>query len=706
MSKDYKDRILDACLEETLGGMAPPDVAGRVVAAFTDESPNGSGNGSPRTRRGVQDLLPPSALTSTSPNGEEPPVHKDLVPSRTARPAQTASWSHVTLAMTLLAVACGVSYAFYRLAKVNAPANDLAEQNSTLSDDSALPPARPENALDRERAPQQSPKRPAQLADRNPRQTQDKVVTPPARPDLPITPETTPDKRAIANTTPDLPAPLSDHEIVAKIDATLVSAWAAAGIESVTDASAREWCLRAYSRLIGRSPEESELQEFTANPSAEKRNQLVDQLVSSPEFASHWGGLLTNAFVGTNTKQVADRDALSALLSDTLSRDTPYNEVAFSLLTATGSNNAQQENYNPATNYLVAHAGKDTLEATAQVSRHFLGQRARCVQCHDSMIGGNDWQQQRFWGLDSFLRQMLVQSNPQAGGVVITDRDFRGEGKTPEEAEVYFSKMNGVLEVAFPQFIDGTQINASGFVTDVNRRQEFAKLLVASTAFRESTANRIWAELLGVGFTTPVDDMGPHNPPVHPGLLKDLGEQFAAHNFQLKAFVTWVAKSKAFGLKTSQSPNTTTNAQLFATYTPPRQASTSLEQSLALFAKARSGSQLTEQDQQQIGRLVQPTKPATGTTQLQIIDGDMAFLDELGPMQATIADEDFDSVTRRVVYGSMSPQKKIEHLFQYRLGRHPSRRELQHASKLLGEEDSDSGFRVLSWTLRNTPESR
>ena len=84
----------------------------------------------------------------------------------------------------------------------------------------------------------------------------------------------------------------------------------------------------------------------------------------------------------------------------------------------------------------------------------------------------------------------------------------------------------------------------------------------------------------------------------------------------------------------------------------------------------------------------------------------MAFLDELGPMQATIADEDFDSVTRRVVYGSMSPQKKIEHLFQYRLGRHPSRRELQHASKLLGEEDSDSGFRVLSWTLRNTPESR
>lgn len=126
---------------------------------------------------------------------------------------------------------------------------------------------------------------------------------------------------------------------------------------------------------------------------------------------------------------------------------------------------------------------------------------------------------------------------------------------------------------------------------------------------------------------------------------------------------------------------------------------------MALFAKARGGSQLTEQDQQQIGRLIGPTTPSTGGSNLQIIDGDMAFLDVLGPMQATIADEAFDSVTRRVVYGSMSPQEKVEHLFQYRLGRPPSRRELQYAGKLLGEEDSDSGFRVLSWTLRNTQES-
>ena len=43
-------------------------------------------------------------------------------------------------------------------------------------------------------------------------------------------------------------------------------------------------------------------------------------------------------------------------------------------------------------------------------------------------------------------------------------------------------------------------------------------------------------------------------------------------------------------------------------------------------------------------------------------------------------------------------------------GRFPGQPETLHgkgsASELLGDEDSDSGFRVLSWTLRNRPESR
>ncbi|HAY78359.1 MAG TPA: hypothetical protein DCY79_00980 [Planctomycetaceae bacterium] len=720
MNKDYKDQILDLCLDETLGGITPPDVADRVAAAFSQGTTPVAANGSQPRRRRVEDMLPPAAFDGTSPNGAassasassaahsdaHPPIQHNRRTSRKSRRSQSRPWTQVSLALTLLAVACGVSYAFYQLAKSSPSESDLAKQQTTSPDGSSTPAAIPKPDQDQPRRP-----RPAQQTQRAP-EKQRPTVSPSDTQPSPVPPRqpgnTQPPlhKPAFATAPAELPTPLSDHEVVARIDSALANAWSAAGIDVAPDAEDNQWCVRAYTRLIGRSPDAAELEQFTSNRDTNKRAQLVDQLVSQPEFAAHWGDLLGDVLLGANANPRTNRDALKTLLTEALADDTPYDDLTLALLTASGSNQAQQEDYNPATNYLLAHAGRDTLEATAQVSRHFLGQRTRCVQCHDSMVDGNAWQQQRFWGLDSFLRQMVVQSGSGAGGAAIVDRDFRGEGKTPEEAEVYFSKMNGVLEVAFPRFIDGTEINASGFVADVNRREAFAKLLVASTAFREATANRVWAELLGTGFTTPIDDMGPHNPPVHPELLKELGEQLAAHDFQLKAFVAWVAKSKAFQLQEATAPTGDHAGQMFAAYTPPQDSGLTLEKSLALFAKARGGSQLTEQDQQQIGRLVSPNTPSTGGTNLQIIDTDMEFLSELGPMQATIADEAFDSVTRRVVYGSMSPQQKVEHLFQYRLGRQPTRRELQHASELLGDEDSDSGFRVLSWTLRNRPESR
>ncbi len=38
----------------------------------------------------------------------------------------------------------------------------------------------------------------------------------------------------------------------------------------------------------------------------------------------------------------------------------------------------------------------------------------------------------------------------------------------------------------------------------------------------KAIVNRMWGHFLGYGFTKPVDDMGPHNPPSHPELLEHL----------------------------------------------------------------------------------------------------------------------------------------------------------------------------------------
>ena len=42
----------------------------------------------------------------------------------------------------------------------------------------------------------------------------------------------------------------------------------------------------------------------------------------------------------------------------------------------------------------------------------------------------------------------------------------------------------------------------------------------------------MWAHFLGYGFTKPIDDMGPHNPPSHPELLDSLAKRFRAQQLR------------------------------------------------------------------------------------------------------------------------------------------------------------------------------
>ncbi len=65
--------------------------------------------------------------------------------------------------------------------------------------------------------------------------------------------------------------------------------------------------------------------------------------------------------------------------------------------------------------------------------------------------------------------------------VRLEDEDFAGEGGDPRDAEIYFERRDNTLKVvARPTFIDGTSIEPIGYVDDVNRRDELAKLVRTS----------------------------------------------------------------------------------------------------------------------------------------------------------------------------------------------------------------------------------
>jgi hypothetical protein len=58
----------------------------------------------------------------------------------------------------------------------------------------------------------------------------------------------------------------------------------------------------------------------------------------------------------------------------------------------------------------------------------------------------------------------------------------------------------------------------------------------------------MWAHYVGAGFTKPIDDMGPHNPPCHPELVNYLATEFRTAGYDLKRLTRWITASETYNL--------------------------------------------------------------------------------------------------------------------------------------------------------------
>lgn len=350
------------------------------------------------------------------------------------------------------------------------------------------------------------------------------------------------------------------NAITGRIDELVRQQWTDYEIQPSPPATDGEWVRRVFLDLLGRIPRSSEYRDFLRDGSKRKRETLVDSLLYDEhyaiEFAKNWSTLWTNLLIGrgggNERNSLINRAGMQKYLRDAFARNQSYDRIVFDLLTATGNSKPGTADFNGAVNFLAMKLDDDATQATADVSRIFLGKQVQCTQCHDHPF--NDWKQNQFWELNSFFRQAVPlrrfdAADDMVSYIELADQDFGGEGNTPEEAEVYFEVRDATLQTAYPVFIDGQELsNRSGLLTDVNRRRELARLIVSSDELPLAITNRMWAHFFNRGFTTPVDDMGPHNPATHPELLNYLASQFKQSSFDLRLLMKWIVTSEPYSL--------------------------------------------------------------------------------------------------------------------------------------------------------------
>ena len=356
-------------------------------------------------------------------------------------------------------------------------------------------------------------------------------------------------------------APDADSTVL-QINKLVEQLWTDYELKPSKEATDGEWCRRVYLDIIGRVPSYAEATEFMESRDSDKKKKLVEKLLYddsyTEEFARNWTTVWTNLLIGrtggNDNDSMISRPGMQKYLRDSFAREKSYDKMVYELVTAEGSTTPGDEKFNGATNFLIDKVNEEKASlATAATTKIFLGLQVQCTQCHNHPF--NDWKQQKYWEMNAFFRQVRAfpgGARPRDGGVAqLADQDFRGESQG--KSEIFFEMRNGLSKVAYPVFVDGSEIERSGLVNVVNRREELAKMMVASPFMTRSIVNRMWAHFLGYGFTAPVDDLGPHNIPSNPELLEFLSEEFRRAEFDLRKLISWVALSKPYSLSSKRS---------------------------------------------------------------------------------------------------------------------------------------------------------
>ncbi|MDA1179927.1 MAG: DUF1553 domain-containing protein, partial [Planctomycetota bacterium] len=402
-------------------------------------------------------------------------------------------------------------------------------------------------------------------------------------------------------------------------------------------------------------------------------------------------------------------------------------QIVHDLIVAEGANQPDMPQFNGAVNYLLAKLDDGaTLQATSHISRLFLGRQVQCTQCHNHPF--NDWKQNQFWELDAFLRQTVAlrKYTPETNRlqyVVLTDQDFRGEGTTPEQAEIYYELRNGELRSAYPRFFDRPAANPSGILSESHRRRQFAHHVIESELLSVALVNRIWGYFLGYGFTKPIDDMGPHNPPSHPEILQYLSDQFRSVDYDLRRLMQWILLSKPYQISSlvlptnkDDDPQTQRVAWFSRFYLRPMSPE-QLYPSLLLLARSEEANEpetfsaekreeAWESQEQWMRQFLKDMDTDEGG-ETSAFNGTISqsLMMFHGPMTQQAVTPTEGSWLQQVQQNSDPLPIKIRQLFLAALSRRPSSLETRAIQKQIGTtEDLSASLSDLWWALFNSNE--
>jgi hypothetical protein len=473
---------------------------------------------------------------------------------------------------------------------------------------------------------------------------------------------------------------------------------------------------RVFLDLIGRLPEPAETKEFLASNDPNKRDQLIDRLLSSEAYVDYWSYRWSDVFlVSSRSLRPGPMKSYYEWIRENVRRNTPWDVWVRDVLTARGDSVESGE-----TNFYALHQDPETM--AENVSQAFLSLSINCAKCHNHPL--EKWTNDQYYGFANLFARVRA-------------KGWGGDARGGDGIRTLYVEDQGDLiqpRTGKPQPPAPLDADPLDMEAPEDRRIQLAEWVASpdNPYFTRSVANRIWAALFGVGLVEPVDDLRVSNPASNEALLSALSEFLVERNYDLKALMRLILQSETYQRSSQVLPENKEDSRYFSRYYPRRLMAEILQDAIASVTDVAD---VYDQLQLTDGSFEKTSLYPEGTRALELYDASVAsyFLNTFGRNERAITCEcersnqpslvqvlhlsNGDAINEKLKHSGSrvqqllaakaSPEALIDQAFLWCLCRYPSEKERASYLEIFKETESDqlrTATEDLFWALMTSRE--
>ncbi|MGE0378067.1 MAG: DUF1549 and DUF1553 domain-containing protein, partial [Planctomycetaceae bacterium] len=315
-----------------------------------------------------------------------------------------------------------------------------------------------------------------------------------------------------------------------------------------------EFIRRTYVDTIGTLPTVDDVKKFLADAAADKRDKLIEDLLSRKEFVDYWTYMWSDVLMlnGNLLRPQAVKTYYDWIRAQ-VEANTPWDQFVREILTSTGSSFEIG-----ATNFFALH--QDPENMTENACQAFLGLSIGCAKCHNHPL--EKWTNDQYYAMANLFARVRA-------------KGWGGETRSGDGLRTLYVVETGELvqpRTGKPQPPTPLDAEPLAFDDPADRREYLADWLTSpeNPYFARSIANRVWANYFGVGLVEQVDDMRVSNPASNEELLTAAADFLIEQKFDLKSLMRAILQSNAYQRSSTPLPGNQDENRFYSRYYPRR----------------------------------------------------------------------------------------------------------------------------------------